>query len=444
MEAGRKIILGLALAAGIALTAGAESLTLSQIILRARENNPTLMEAQNTLRSAENDLTGDLRLDNSSLRASGDWSLESDKSSSSDNPSGSLTLTVPVIDQVSLSGSVASNQDISAALSLSPFNLTSTRISSEASYGNARASLLFTEAALDWDVLNLALALALAEKQQEVYRQLEQLENDQYEASYALYLAGDITYDDLLDAMDELTTAEDNSLAGEDSLLAARQELQTAIGLSGDFTLEELTLEETEALKETLASRIGSMQAESVSSPDVTQARNALILAQRERDITLTFQPDLSFSAGVSGNLESPSDTAGELSVSLTLSGSSFNATERDILSSEVKVKEAELSQALLEGELEKESLVSAREQAAKATETAKRDRERYQILADETSLLYGRGERTVLENTEAELQLQEAENTLFARYIGEIYASADYLGLYPESDIDLIELLEE
>jgi len=430
------------MAGALLLPAAGETLSLDEMIIMARVSNPALMEARNSLLSAESNLTGDLRLEESSLKASGSWTTEEGGTTQGSNPSGSLSLNVPVTDQISLSGSLSSGQDVSAAISLSPFSMTATKVSSETGYDNARTSLLVTEAAMDWDILDLGLALTLAEKEYEVTLQQEELANDQYKASYALYLAGDITYDDLLSAMDDLTSAEDSSLTAEKDLLTARQDLCAAIGSDSSIELEDMSMEEAAAFRDSLAEQVDSLSSEGAFSQSVTQARNALILAQREEKITLSFQPDLSVSAGISGNLDEPATTAGVVSVSLSLSGSSFNDTEKEILSSEVKLKETELSQALLESDLEKENLISARTQAAKATEAALRDRERYRILADETALLYERGERTILEKTEADLQLAEAENTLFSRYAAEISAASAYLGLYPESGIDPVTLL--
>ncbi|MDC7224475.1 MAG: TolC family protein [Spirochaetales bacterium] len=435
------LLLGVLL--GGLLPLGAESLTLSEIILLARENNPDLLEAQNSLVSAENDLMGLWRVEESSLKISSDWSPleESSYQSLTDHGSGTLSLSVPLIDQISLDSSLDTDQDISAGFTVKPLNMTDDTAQSQVTLDNALTDLLYTESNLDWDVLNLALSLALAEKDEAAARAWEELENRQYQASYALYLVGDITYDELLDAMDDLTDAEDDSLAYSTARLDASQDLWAYLSHYGDNELAPPSLDETEALADRLLELAASLEESPTLSQDVSEARNELILAERDRDITLEFHPDLSFSADVSGNLTDSSETEVELSLSVTLSEGSFNKREQTILAAEVEVKKAELNRALFESEMERESLLAAIDQAEKARESAQRDLERKAVLAAETALLYEKGDRTILEKLEADLELTEAENKLFQRYTEEIGACADYLALYPQSGIDVLAL---
>jgi outer membrane protein TolC len=429
-----RLFLTAILAAIFLQPATGESLTLEQIILMARENNPELLEAENNLASAENDLVGDYRWEDSSVTFSGDWDSYEDETYKSlkEDTTGTISLSVEVIDQVSLSSSIETDGDVSTGITVQPFNMTDTTITSQTTWDNARTDLIYTQANLDWEVLNLALNLALAEKNARWAQEKEVLENDLYQASYALYLAEDITYEELLDAMDDLTDAEDDSLTYASSLLDASQGLWTYLSDYGEKELVKLTLADVEVLATRFLNQAVQPQENSVPSQAISQARNALKLAERERDITMNIHPTLSVSAELSGDLDDSSDTKAELSVSLSLSEGSFNKKEREILTAEVKVKEAELNQALYERELEKESLSDGIEQSQKASSSALRDLERKQILADETDLLFARGERTILEKKEADLDLIEAENKLFQRYTEEIEAATDYLSLFP------------
>lgn len=421
-----------------------ETLSLEQIILMARESNPDLLDARNDLKTAENDLVDDFRWSDSSLKLSGDWDAYEDESyqSMGEDGTGTLSFDVAVLDQLSLDGSVNTDSDISAGITVKPFNMTSTTLESQTTLDNAQKELLFSEAELDWDVLNLALALSLAEKNARWALAMEELESDQYQASHALYVAGDLTYEELLTAMDDLTDAEDDSLTYASEHLDASQELWSYLSHFGENTLEELTLQDGENLADRLLEELEALEDLPNQSQDVSEARNDLLEAQRDWEITWEIHPGLSVSAGLSGKLDESEETKAELSLSLTLSESSFNRVEREILAAEVEVKEAELNQALYESELDRKSLLAAVDQAKKARESAQRDLERKIILAAETALLHEQGDRTVLEKREAELEQVEAEIKLFQRYTEEVEACTDYLALYPEREIDPLELL--
>jgi hypothetical protein len=425
----------------------AETLSLKEIILLSRVNNPTLLAGENDLLSAENDRVGPILIDNTTLSGKSDFTLTEPVtlqggSSSLDRLSGSLSVNIPVIDQLSLSTTLDSDQNISAGITLKPLNMTTNQVDSRIKWENAQNSLNHIKNNLDWDILERVLTLTLREQEIELYSALEILENEQYQATHALYLAGEATYDDYLKALDDLTSAEENSLNGREALQTASWNLWTYSGLSESYDLESISLESVETLADELNNTVKSLQEELAVSLSVLTARNALIQTEKSLDTTLRFHPDLSVSANVNGTLDSSSTIQSTLSVNLTLSNNSFNGTKKIILEANRKEKELALSQSLFESRLKNESLLATIELAEKALELAKRDEERSRILANETEILFARGERTTLEKEEVFLALTQSQIGVFERASALIKAEADYLTLFPDLDLDIMDLL--
>lgn len=437
-----RIILAL-VTSGALLALSAESRSVEEIILLARENNPQLLAAENDLLSAGENLVGPILLGNSSLSVKGDYRLiePAGTAKTSDRLGASLSVSVPVTDQLSLSASLDDDMNYGAGIALKPLNLTANRVNSEVKLDRAKQELDYGRRSLDWTVLNLILNLALAEKEKALYDAREALENEQYLASHALYLAGDATYDDYLSAMDALTGAEEDSLNKTEALQSASKSLWTSLGLSQSYELEAIPLDRVDNLAASLDDIAQGLAGGETLFPDVAEARNSLLQAERTLETTLRFHPDLSVTANLNGNLEESSSPNGTLSVSLGLSRDSFNGTALAILEAERNEKELALEQTLFESRLEEESLLSSLELARKALDLARRDYERSKILADETALLTQRGERTILEQEEARLSLEQSEIRLYDRASSLIKAASEYILLFPQADVDLLAL---
>ena len=131
-----KRILTLALAAAIAAgAAGAESvLSTADLTAAAAAGNLDLRKARSSLEEARKALAGESDLMGSRVSASGRYDYSA---SQTGGVSGQLSLTVPVIPQVSVGASVDVQGKGSLSVNVSPFAAAAARYNEKAAYRKA-------------------------------------------------------------------------------------------------------------------------------------------------------------------------------------------------------------------------------------------------------------------------------------------------------------------
>ncbi|MBI9104920.1 MAG: TolC family protein [Spirochaetales bacterium] len=399
---------------------------LDEIIDYAVDNNPDLEAAAWNLRSARENLTGTFTFEKSTLTGESFWNSTSE----ADPFSTAFRLTVPVTDQLSLSGSWNLDNTGSAGISIKPFNLTNTAENSKTNLLKAEIALDFLTDALEYNTAIGALNYLLAEQEYNLQREIGLLSEKQYEAGYAQYLEGEITYQDLQDLNDTLTTAQAKEIDTQIALADRRSALILILGSEADFlpapvsntSLEELVAEQAEKIK-TLPSRTGSSESLLYAAADYE-------LSKSELSKKLVFQPDLSITS--SASFQSGSSPAIQAGISLSISPETFDQGDRELLKEKVnlRLQDVQLEEFKLEIQVQTatDKILAAEKDAA----LARTDIERKEVIYNETVLLLEQGERTSLEAEDAKLAYAEGELNLTEALIGIYQAQADLIALFP------------
>ncbi|MBI9103935.1 MAG: TolC family protein [Spirochaetales bacterium] len=401
---------------------------IDEIIEYAVENNPDLETAAWNLRVARENLTGLFTFEESSLTGESSWNSTS--GTILDTLSGSLRLNVPVTDQISLSGSWDLQKTGSAGISVKPFNLTTKAESSRTTLLKAEVALEYLTDSLEYDTAIGVLNYLKADQGYNLQKEKALLAEKQYEAGYAQYLEGDITYQDLQDLNDDLTTAQSKEIEKQIALADSRSALILLLGPEAEFLpapvtnikLEELVEKQTEIIM-LLGTRNGSSQTLENAAADYELSKSTL-------SKTLVFQPDLSISSTVGFN--STSNPTINASISLTISPETFDQEGREQLKEKVnlRLKEVQIEEFKLEIQIETaiDKISAARKNAA----ISRTDLERKEIIYNETILLEKYGERTSLEAEDARLAYSEGELNLTEALTSIFKAQADYIALFP------------
>ena len=404
-----------------------EILSLSEIVEYGLENNPDIEDAEYSLRSAADNLTGTFKLENSSLTGSTSWISAS--AANQDSLTSRISLNVPVTDQISLSGSWDLENSGTASVSLSPLNLTSSAKESRASLLKAGIRLNYLSSEVETNVIIAALDYLTTEREYGLSVKEATLAEKEYEAGYALYSRDEITYDDLQDLNDELITAQSSEIDSRIARTEAETEFFLLTGPDAGFLPEEITREELETMiiRQQEAIRDKSGSSGSTESLETAAADYEISLAKF--DTRLVFQPDLTVTSGVSFSAgENPVVSAG---FSMGISPETFDQNERNLLAQAVdnSLRNVRIEEFKLEISLQ--TAMDGISTAEKAVALAETDLNRKQTVHAETILLYKQGERTSLEAEDAGLGLARGELNLFKAEINLFRAQRELLAYF-------------
>ncbi len=407
-------------------TRGKELANLDNIVEYGLENNPDLDSAAYDLWVARENLTGTIKLDQTTLTGEGlyDYSPLSETG----NLSSSIRLNMPFTDQVSLFGSWDLEQTATAGINVEPLNLTSKSEESEGALEKAEIRLNYLTRALEADIISAVLNYQIAGESAALNKEASLLAEKKYQAGYALYSGGEITYDDLQDLGDDLTKAQKQEIESQIALTNSKSELILLLGPEAGLITAQISVEELEEQTEVQNTRINNIPESRVTNSSLELAIVEYNITQAKLDNTLVFQPDLVISSeAVFTNGQSPSWKAG---IALTLTPDNFDRNERNLIEEERNRNLRNIQIESFKLDVEKEAAWDRTITAEKETILARVDLERRETIYNETVLLKEQGERTSIELENAYLSFREGELNLFKALISLYRARADVLAL--------------
>jgi outer membrane protein TolC len=404
--------------------------------------NLDIQSARTSLDRAADDRYGEAAVDESTLTVGAvqSWNLESDDDTDGTDTQGSVSVSIPVVDRLSLTSSVAvSEDDLSGAagIEFAPFVSNADERTAEESYLNAvRAdtattisvaieteSALFNSMYLDHNIAYLEHALTI--------------QNALLASVEGEYAIGEATYTELYDAESNRDSARNARIDGMRERLAARQTLlNLAAALDTEPTVPQMPLEElTSFLRNVIAAKevaIGEKEGSPLWSAALEAEEIALWAQEAEYDDTPLFRPSLTLGAETTVDRYGSSESSAfAVSASLTISPQQWKREERMELSEDIvetRMRSAAETRALeLELELSRE-LVEIAEQAVI---TAERDLANAIDSLDEIDVLVGFGERTELERQQAELTVEYRKLRVSAALIEHNDALSNVISLY-------------
>jgi outer membrane protein TolC len=432
-------ILGLAAVMLMPLAADQQSelLTIEQIALRAQAENPQVLKALRVLNNAEEDLAGESRLLESRLSLESANGTPQSQSASSGDPgdaaiSGQAGITVPLLDQLSVGGSVTAQQgeEIGGELSLSitPFAAADPSYPEEETYGKALVAWQTLRQQTTFDAEQAALKYLIAGMEVRLGESTLDLEQKLYETVQKELELGEASFEELQDQLSELTTARKSLYSTESQALSSWKELQLLFDPDGEeVEPASLSFQQLEELIEAREKKISELTAEEPSSQSLENLKLELTALQEELEATPLWRPDFN----LSGSVGLPDLSAYSIGASISFSPSDIKDDEREDLEEEIDEKLVDIQIEQFDLSLQEQLVEQNIGIAEQALEAASLAEEQASLTLRETELLYEQGERTVFELEQARLSLESAEIDSFAAAADLYQAQAELLMLY-------------
>jgi outer membrane protein TolC len=346
-----------------------------------------------------------------------------------DNPkTSSIAATLPILDQIGLSASVA--QDLSSTLSasLNPLSHSDTRTQAQIAYQKALAAMDDKGRTAGSEAVKAALTWMSRSRQVATQEKLTALKEEAYMATKAANALDPTTttLDDLVTALKDWSDARTALVKAQAADRSAETALYAALGSSkGEVEVETL---DSGALTAALSSLEASLAGAASSGPAESYAAKAASLEVSSGRAKLAsiwaFEPELAISAGIAMSRTMAVSPNASVKLSLSL----------DDLKGEAKAEaRADLDIAVKTLALQKSTDSSGYDQALAAAQAAKLNGEGRKMARDQAAELaevadfsYKSGSYSAIENETAALALAAAEDDYYQALADEYSAWLD------------------
>ncbi len=407
------------------------SADLQKLIEDAQKNNLDIRKQELAVLAAKDAIPDIWKFEDARLGVSGSYAYSESRSGapgSSASPfTEELSLSVPVINQLSLSGKINDRFDSSIGLTLNPLDADTSVYKAEESYAKAvnqlaslRRDTAFSieDAVLGWNAGQMNLSYLEASYE---------LAGKKYDVMKKKYELGSATYDDLVTEEQSYIQARQKYYDGRNTALRSESSLYALLGVGADKS--PVPVVSSDELSSMIAARDG-LVTRYAGSNALTDKVKSLALEletlRKELGATIPVQPSI----GLTANLGMPSVSFGA-SASISVSAKDFKFKDMDDLKANIAIKEADIAQATYAVSLDKEVLSRSIDIAREAFESGKKDLARAETDLKENDFLFGKGERTSIELELAKLNRESAEIRLYQSAASLYKAQADFLKLF-------------
>jgi hypothetical protein len=423
----------------VALATGAfpqATAALDRIAAAGRENSLEYAKALLAAKKAESNLPDPIKAKSSTLTTNYSYTGAKSQGGGASSDGVSASLSVPLVDQASLSASISSDLSSKVSAAIKPLahsdSGTQARIAYEKAVAAAdeagrSAGSAAVKAALKW----MALRRQLATQEKTVSN-----EEEAYKAAKAAreLAPADFSLDEVSSALKDWSSARASLVKLQSSERSSAADLRVVLGSAASASADGAPVEALdmdalsaalEALKSSLAEAATSGAAEGYA---VKAASLDLRSSASTAKSTWLFDPDLSVSAGFS--FPASGDPVPSLSVSLALSLDDLRGEAVARAKEELALAGKTLAKAKSAQENSYAAAVAAVQAASIATEGQKLSRDQAAELRDEAAFLYGQGSYSELENQSAALSFAQAEDALYQSLADEYSAWLDLAAL--------------
>lgn len=382
--------------------------SLEDIALYGSENNLSYQSSQISLLEADGERVGLLKPDQSTI----DFNAAYDELKS-DKWSLSSTLTVPLMEQISLMGKIEEDMSGRAGIILNPLRHSSDKIQSEIDFDS---TLLVSEGvrlSSEKNAVSAALSWMSSYRDYETQKILVSLKEINYSDDKVRYDLGEVTLDDLQASLIEWSEARvklsDITLAYRDCETSLLRELGSG---KEDVTIGMLSLDD---LKSSLLRIQESIDPESGNFLKNNDYLHSLLNVSRAREIdksTWIYEPDLELAAYL--NFDRDGDVTVSADFSLTLSLDQVQQRENRISEMKLELSLKESEQSRNAAELEFQQIVDSISSTEINSEIAKLELEQAHILLSEAEFLQKQGEYSTVDLEEMKVIVSTAENSYY------------------------------
>jgi Outer membrane efflux protein len=403
----------------ISATANSETVlsSLDDIASYGLEHNLDIKNSQISVLKADENRTGLFLFNNSSISVETSilegLNVPTAGSNSATGLGYSSTLTVPVIEQVSLSASVDNNLNTHLGISLNPLSHSSTKEESELIYNS---SIILANGAMisaQIDAVGSALGWMSAGRDFTTVKREAELSEIRYNDDKVRYELGEISLDELHESLINWSEARVLLSTEDQEFRTSEISFYSSLGAGTDeIIINQIELEilenELSILKRNLDPQLGNALKISSYLISVLEVQSAELNLKN----TWVYEPDLSASTGLT--FDSSGNLSVEAGVQFSISPVDLQKKKRGIAEEEYNISLIEAAQSLNQAELNFEQTIKSISSSAINSDISRLEREQAEILLSEAELLHKLGEYSELELNESQLTVVKAENSLF------------------------------
>lgn len=367
-----------------------------------------------SLSEAEDDVISLFKIDDTSLSLSsantdlsdGDWELES-------------SVNIPIIDKLSLSGSIDQDLKGTAGVKIEPFKHSASKALLDI---NLRSQMVLTNTAeLNSEIDAVSVVLDWMSAKRSLDLQIERVDMNDilYSDNKSRYESGNITLDELRESLITWSESRKQLLIKKQSFTLAEKNLYSILAVNRDeVDIRKFNVPELELYLNALKNDIDVSKADFLKSSSYIQSAYSVQTAKVEFENTWIYEPDISANANVSFDTDAEYDFSA--SINFTVSLDDFQSKERDKKLQEFNISLSEHQIGLNDVKLEFSQKLDLLESSEIDTSIIKIEYEEAQVLYSEAKLLFDTGEYSEIDLEESRIYVSQAENDLFDSLVGE------------------------
>jgi len=397
--------------------------SLEDIAFYAAEHNPDYKTSQVNIMRADDNRIGLFLFNNSSLSVNTDIHDNLQGSESGlpgyKDPGYSAALTLPVIEQLSLSAAINNDLNGQLGINLKPLAHSSVQKELELKYNSSVISAEGTFISVKIGAVGAALKWMSAKRDLSAADRESELSEIRYKDNKVRYDLGEMTLDELTNSLITWSEARVLFSSKEQQYNASENLLYSTLGGgSGEVVVKMMELE---TLKDALARLKQSLDPDNSNQMKQSLYRLTVLnsqIAGVNLDNTWNFEPGLSASAGLV--VDSTGNLSVEAGILFSISPSDFQKKKRTIAKKEYQISLLEAEQSLNLAQLNLEQTKDSIKSTAINSDISQLKMEQAEVLLSEADLLYKNGEYSELDLNESQLTLDKAKNSLFLSLINE------------------------
>ncbi len=312
---------------------------ISNLVNISLQNNIDYLNAKNDLKNSQDDLEQSPAILDSSISSDASVSY----SSSSTTLVSSLDVSIPLIDQLTLSASIDTNLDGSVGLTYNPLASSDSTVPNEINLENASVNLNEVEESLKVDIAQAYINYLLAIE--DLNQQEAQVTHDQkeYEQQKKLYDYQETTLIDLQDSLMSYTESKNKIKDLELAVYSTKVTLYQLIGVSDYSSIElvQADLNQLVDLNSDLETVLDGKSFSPLSDKDVVAALNSTALLEDSYDTLKLYSPTFSI------NTKVKLDGTVSAGVSFKTSAADYNGDEKEDLLNQIDLSKIESAQTI-------------------------------------------------------------------------------------------------
>ncbi|MGD1817865.1 MAG: TolC family protein [Pleomorphochaeta sp.] len=312
---------------------------ISNLVNISLQNNIDYLNAKNDLKNSQDDLEQSPAILDSSISSDSSVSY----SSSSTTFVSSLDVSIPLIDQLTLSASVDTNLDGSVGLTYNPLASSDSTVPNEINLENASVNLNEVEESLKVDIAQAYINYLLAIE--DLNQQEAQVTHDQkeYEQQKELYDYQETTLIDLQDSLMSYTESKNKIKDLELAVYSTKVTLYQLIGVSDYSSIElvQADLNQLVDLNSDLETVLDGKSFSPLSDKDVVAALNSTALLEDSYNTLKLYSPTFSI------NTKVKLDGTVSAGVSFKTSAADYNGDEKEDLLNQIDLSKIESAQTI-------------------------------------------------------------------------------------------------